>query len=219
MPAAAPTRPYPRSALLAAAALAVAAPAPAQLRGLPVFFDPSYSWDTRVGIDVGHGGEADGLAVAATASHLFLTGNCKRIAVSGGAGIFDPRGDADPAFNAGGSASVLLNPCPFPTSVPNPTFRLFAGAGMVRTGGRSVANVPVGIAAGYLLEVPIGRIELWTTPRAHYRERIAGARSDGWDFAVSAGLDIGVGAVAGLRAGLDCCEGGVGGGYGLSLWF
>lgn len=218
MPAPALPRRCPRAALLAAAALAVAAPAPAQLRGLPIFFDPSYSWDTRVGIDVGHGGEADGLAVAATASHLFLTGNCKRIALSGGAGIFDPRGDADAAFNAGGLASVLLNPCPFPTSVANPTFRLFTGAGMVRTGGRTVANVPVGIGAGYLLEVPIGRIELWTTPRAHYRERIA-RPGDGWDFAMSAGIDIGVGAVAGLRVGLDCCEGGVGGGYGLSLWF
>ena len=212
--------PFRRCVCLAPAclALALARPAAAQLRGMPVFFDPTYSFDTRVGLDIGHGGEADGLALALGATHLFLTGNCKRVALSGGAGTFNPPGEPGAGFNAGVLGSVLLNPCPFPTSIANPTLRAFAGAGLVRVDGSTAVNVPVGVGAGYLLEFPIARIELWATPRVHFRERIA-AEGSTWDFAVSGGLDIGAGGIGGVRVALDCCEGGLGAGYGLSLWF
>jgi hypothetical protein len=102
--------------------------------------------------------------------------------------------------------------------VSNPTIRLFTGGGLLRVGGSSVFDVPVGIGAGYMLPVPIARLELWTTPRLHYRESLAGGGSR-WDFAASLGLNVGVGAVAGLRVAADCCRGGIGGAYGLSLWF
>jgi hypothetical protein len=153
-------------------------------------------------------------------SRLFLVGNCKRIAVSGGAGTLNPRGDGfETDFMAGALASVLVNPCPRPNSVANPTFRAFAGTGVVWVDGRRVANVPIGLGAGYMLPLPIARVEFWATPRAEYREAIAPLGDSSWDFAVSGGIDVGIGGRAGLRAALDCCERGIGGGYGVSLWF
>ncbi|HYH80096.1 MAG TPA: hypothetical protein VEX86_09865 [Longimicrobium sp.] len=208
-------------ALLLAAAPAVSpSPARGQLRGLPVFFDPTYSYDTRAGVDVGHGGEAGGTAIAVTASRLYQTGNCKRVAVSGGVGTLNPRGgDFETHLMAGALASVLVNPCPRPTSISNPTFRVFAGAGAVHGENGTVADLPIGVGAGYMVPLAIGRIEVWATPRAHYRGSLPPLGHRGWDFAVSGGLNIGVASLGGVRAALDCCEGGVGVGYGFSLWF
>jgi hypothetical protein len=70
-----------------------------------------------------------------------------------------------------------------------------------------------------MLEIPIGRLEPWVTPRVHYRESLTVPGESSWHVAFSVGITLGVGAVAGLRAAADCCEGGLGGGYGLSLWF
>ncbi len=207
--------------LLTFALLAVVAPpARAQLRGLPVFFDPTYSYDGRIGVDVGHGGESDGFTIVGGGSHLFYAGNCKRIALSAAAGIWNPPGgDFETGFNGGGTASFLLNSCPRPTSVANPTVRFIAGAGIVRTGDRNVANVPLGVGIGYMFPIGIARIEPWATPRIHYRESLTIPGESEWNVAFSLGANVGVGAIAGLRVAADCCEGGIGGGYGFSLWF
>jgi hypothetical protein len=194
--------------------------ATAQVRALPVFFDPTYSFTSRIGVDIGHGGESDGFTAVASAGRLFYVGNCARLAATVMAGMWNPPGGGfDAELNAGAKVSYLLNPCPSAFSTPNPTFRLFAGGGLTRVGGRSVFNVPLGIGLGYMLTVPIGRIEPWVTPRLHYRESLMTPGESSWDVAVSGGINIGAGAIAGLRLSADCCEGGVGGGYGFSLWF
>jgi hypothetical protein len=212
------TRPALAALLLAASVVSPMA-LHGQFRGLPVFFDPTDSYDTRAGIDVGHGGEAGGSAAVASASHLFRVGNCRRLAVSGGAGVLNPEGggtDANPM--AGALGSVLLNPCPSPLSVSTLTFRAFAGAGAVRIDDRTVADAPIGLAAGYMLPIAVIRVELWATPRVHYRQPLARSGDSRWDFALSSGLNLGVKGIGG-RVALDCCEDGVGMGYGLSAWF
>jgi hypothetical protein len=221
--------PFPprRAAAVLFAAVSCAASAGhahAQLRGLPVFFDPTDSYDTRVGIDAGHWGEAGGTAAAVTATHLFRAGNCRRYALSAGAGALNPAGGATDAFPmAGALGSVLLNPCPRPTSVSPLTVRAFAGAGAVRVHGRTAADVPLGVGAGYVLPFAAVRIEPWITPRAEYRQALSPVAPDRWDFAVSAGVDLGSGALLGrgwgARIAVDCCRGGASLGYGISRWF
>lgn len=209
-----------RSLIIVASLNVATARVNAQVRNLPVFFEPSYSYDGRIGIDVGHAGEADGFTVVAGGSYLFYVGNCRRVALTASAGIWNPPGgDFEAQFNGGAAASVLVNPCPSPLTVSNTTVRVIAGAGIVRSDGRNVVNVPLGIGVGYMLPVPIFRVEPWVTPRIHYRESLLAAGDSEWDFAFSIGTNIGLGATAGLRVALDCCEGGVGGSYGLSLWF
>jgi hypothetical protein len=170
-------------------------------------------------VDVGHGGEADGLAIVASASHLFYVGNCARLGVSGGLGMWNaPGGDFEEHLNAGSAVSFLLNPCPRATTVHMIPLRLMGGIGVAVVDGQEIFNIPLGVGIGFRHPgLPVGRLEPWVTPRVHYREYPEGDSE--WDFAFSAGVTIGLGGVVGARLALDCCEGGVGGGYGFSKWF
>ncbi|MGH7503950.1 MAG: hypothetical protein ACREL7_19645 [Longimicrobiales bacterium] len=205
-------------ALVVLRAIAWAEPAGAQVRGMPVFFEPTYPYDARAGVDLGHGGETGGLTLVAGGSIHFAPGNCNRFSVAGAAGFWNPPGPADARLTTGFGAQLLLNPCPDPLTVSAITFRFVTGAGLVRHEDEVAWSAPIGIAAGWKLPIPIIHLEPWIVPHALYRERIATGRGV-WVGALSAGVNLGIGELFGLRAGVQCCAGGVAGGYGLSLWF
>jgi hypothetical protein len=192
----------------------------AQARGFPRFFDPSYSYGTRIGLDVSDGAELGEGAWALGASHLFFVGNCPRVAISGAGGTWNPRGDAPSGkLNLGASASYLLNACPRPTSQPNPTFRLVAGAGLTRAVDRTIANLPLAAEVGYLIEIAAARVEPWAATRVHYLESPTTAGKSTWRIGVSTGLNVGLAGSAGLRFAADFgTGGGVGFGGGASIW-
>ena len=191
----------------------------AQVRGLPLFFDPTYSFTSRVGADIGNGGELDGFVWAFGASHLIGIGNCDRLALSGAGGTWNPPGDRSGGFNGGVTVSYLLNACPGPLSVPNPTYRLVGGGGLTRAEGRMIFNAPLGLQAGYMLEWAVARVEPWITARAHYLESPRTEGRSTWRIGVSTGLNLGVASVVGVRVAADFGTGRFGIGGGLSYWW
>jgi hypothetical protein len=205
----------------AVAGLLLTAPAAdGQVRGLPLFFDPTFSFDTRAGGDVGNGGELGGLVWSLGATRLFLVGNCKRLAVSAAGGLWHPPGDgADDGFNGGATVSYLVNACPEFTSQPNPTMRLVGGGGLTRAAGRTVWNAPVGAEIGYMLEVGVFKVEPWATLRAHWLESPVTDGRSTWRAGLSLGLNVGMGAKFGLRGAADFGTGRTGFGGGLSYWW
>jgi hypothetical protein len=209
---------FPRLCTALAALLFAAPVAAAQVRGLPLFFDPTYSFDTRLGADVGNGGELGGFVWAVSGSHLFLVGNCKKLGVSAAGGLWHPAGEGAEGFNGGATVSYLLNPCPEFTSVPNPTVRLFGGGGLTRAPGRTVWNVPIGAQIGYMLEIPVGRVEPWAALRAHWLESPATDRST-WRVGFSLGFDFGVASLVGIRGAADFGTGRTGFAGGVSYWW
>ena len=59
---------------LAAALLDLPMVADAQVRGGPLFFESSYGYADRLGLELGHGGELDGVSVLAIGAHHFGVG-------------------------------------------------------------------------------------------------------------------------------------------------
>ena len=100
---------------------ALSAPAAhAQVRGLPLFFDPTYSYETRFGIDAGNGGDLGGFVWALSGSRLFYVGNCAKLAVSAAGGLWHPSGDQSDAFNGGQVRRTWSIPVPVPCHRPTP---------------------------------------------------------------------------------------------------
>ncbi len=218
----------PGAALLLSAM--IASGVNAQVRNMPVFFEPAYAWDKRAGIDAAHFGEADGTTVTASGTWQFWIGNCRRLSVSGAAGIMNPGGPADARFTSAIGAQVLLNPCPSVLSVSAVTFRFVTGAGVVHGEDVTAWNVPIGVGVGWKLPIAVVQLEPWFVPHAVYRDPLGSgdppvnapasrSRPGHWTGALSAGVTAGLGEVAGLRIGATCCRGGVGLAYGVSLWF
>jgi len=200
----------------------------AQVRGQPVWFEPAYAYDARAGIDAGHFGETDGSTITAGGSWQIWAGNCRRFSVAAAGGVVNPGGPAGARFTGGAGVQTLLNACPSPLSVSPVTFRFVTGAGLVRGDGASAWSVPIGIGLGWKLPFPVVQIEPWVVPHALYREPLRGAasgaggageRRGSWTGAISAGFTFGLGEMGGVRVAGTCCRGGVGLGYGLSLWF
>ena len=204
----------------AIAICALSAPAAhAQVRGLPLFFDPTYSYETRLGVDAGNGGDLGGFVWALSASRLFHVGNCARLAVSAAGGLWHPSGDQSDGFNGGLSASYLVNPCPSPLSSPNPTVRAVIGGGWTSVDGRTVLNLPLGGEIGYMIETAVARVEPWATLRAHYLEPTGPDGNSTWRAGLSIGLNVGVASTAGGRVAVDFGSGRTGVGGGISLWW
>jgi hypothetical protein len=199
--------------------LAAATPAGAQVRGLPLFFDPTFSFDTRAGADVGNGGELRGFVWSVGATRLFLVGNCKKLAVSAAGGLWHPPGDGSDGFNGGATVSYLINPCPEFTSQPNPTVRIVGGGGLTRAGGRTVWNAPLGAEIGYMLEVGLVRLEPWASLRAHWLQSPITEDRSTWRGGLSLGFNFGVASVLGIRGAADFGTGRTGFGGGLSYWW
>jgi hypothetical protein len=193
--------------------------ADAQVRGLPLFFDPTYSYETRFGVDAGNGAELGGFVWALSASRLFHVDNCARLGVSAAGGLWHRPGEANESFNGGLNASYLLNPCPTPLSTPNPTFRIVLGGGWTRVDGRTAVNVPLGGEIGYMVETAVARVEPWATLRAHYLEPTGPNGNSTWRAGLSLGLNVGVASSWGGRIAVDFGTGRTGVGGGLSLWW
>jgi hypothetical protein len=94
--------------LLAAALLELPAVADAQVRGGPLFFESSYGYADRVGLELGHGGELDGVSVLAVGADHFGVGRRRRVSVSAAAGFWDPAG-AGARFTGAIGAQVRLD--------------------------------------------------------------------------------------------------------------
>jgi hypothetical protein len=207
------------TAAIALCALSATA-AHAQVRGLPLFFDPTYSYETRLGVDAGNGGELGGFVWALSASRLFYIGNCPKLAVSAAAGLWHPADEEiSDGFNGGLTASYLMNPCPTTLSTPNPTVRAVIGGGWTRVNDRTALNVPIGGEVGYMIETAVARVEPWAGLRAHYLEPTGPDGSSTWRAGLSLGLNVGVASSAGGRIAVDFGSGRTGVGGGLSLWW
>jgi hypothetical protein len=199
---------------------ALSAPAAhAQARGLPLYFDPTYSYETRLGVDAGNGGDLGGFVWAISASRLFYVGACPKVAVTAAGGLWHPSGDQSDGFNGGLTASYLVNPCHPRAPRPNPTVRAVLGGGWTRVDGRTVLNVPVGGEVGYRFETDRAQIEPWASLRAHYLEPTGPDGSSTWRAGLSLGLNVGVARSWGGRAAVDFGSGRTGFGLGASLWW
>jgi hypothetical protein len=204
--------------LVAAGFALVHSAAAAQVRGMPIFFEPAYPYDARAGIDIGHGGETDGFTMVAGASVHFAPGNCRRFSLAGSGGFWNPPGPTSARFTGAAGVQVLINPCPSPLHVSAITFRLITGLGIVDGEESAAWSAPVGIGAGWKLAVPIAHLEPWIVPHMVYRESLGNGDSR-WTTSLSLGFNVGVGELLGLRIGTQCCIGGLAAAYGLSLWF
>jgi hypothetical protein len=202
--------------------LVCAGPASGQVRGLPVFLEPAYAADWRIGADAADGGEAQALTLVASAARRFRSGACPRLFISAAGGIRNPPGgDFETDFAGGIGAQLLLDRCPEPTTVFTHPTSLVAGLGVVRAGGRSAVNIPIGVGRSLRLLVAGVHIEPWIVPHLLYAERMAGPSGGFWSGAVAAGLHFG--SIAFLRGGIlrfgtQCCREGVAFSYGLSFW-
>lgn len=183
----------------------------AQLRNLPVYHAPDYGHRYTITMDYGHSGEADGQTIIWGINYA-VAKSYPRFLVGAGLGIWDPRvGNTHSKFSFGGTAAVRVWPAPSPLSI-----RLQSGFGIHWTEGDEVKSIPIGAGIGFVLPIPVAKLEFWATPRAQYRS--AGGNSD-WNFCSSFGINIGVAGQGGFRIALDLCDGEVGFGYGFALWF
>jgi hypothetical protein len=191
----------------------------AQIRGTPTFFEPTFAYSARLGVDVGGGGELSGLVTSLSGSWLGAQAKThRRLGLAASLGLWNPKGPSGRTFVGGGSAQWLVNPGPHPT-----TFRIVGGASTVRYPGAFRSSVEGGLGAGhYWAQVPVAKLEVWAVGR------VAGAESwpDGawsWHPKISIGLTAGSKTAQahslGLRVAGECCEGGVAVAAGLSRWF
>jgi hypothetical protein len=209
---------------LAAALLDLPMVADAQVRGGPLFFESSYGYADRLGLELGHGGELDGVSVLAIGAHHFGVGRRRLVSVSAAAGFWDPSA-AGARFSGAVGAQVRLNGRA--ATVSRLTIRAMTGLGIVSDGGRARLSVPIGVGAGYRFPFAVAHLEPWIVPHVIWLQRSQGGRSnvalpaggDTWKAAVSAGLTLGAGKLFGLRIGTECCIGGVAAAYSLNAWF
>jgi hypothetical protein len=216
-----------RLSLSLAALLALPVATGAQVRGGPLFFESTQGYQSQLGLALGHGGELDGVSILATGSHHIGVGVRRRFAFSAAAGIWDPP-DKNARFTGALGAQVRLDGLGRPVGrVSRLTIRAVTGIGMVSDGGRARWSVPIGIGAGYRIPAPVAHLEGWIVPHVIWLQRSAAGQGDAalpvggdaWKAAVSAGVTVGAGKIAGLRIGTECCIGGLAAAYNLSAWF
>lgn len=216
-----------RLSLSLAALLALPLPAGAQVRGGPLFFESTQGYQSQIGVAVGHGGELDGVTVLATGSHHIGVGVRRRVAFSAAAGFWKPS-DTHARFTGALGAQVRLDGLGRPVGrVSRLTIRAATGIGVVSDGGRARWSIPIGIGAGYRIPAPIAHLEGWIVPHVIWLQRSSGNQADAvlpaggdvWKAAVSAGITVGGGKIAGLRIGTECCIGGLAAAYSVSAWF
>jgi hypothetical protein len=210
-----------RLCALLSAALVLPTSLAAQVRGLPIVLEPAYAADWRIGVDLADGGEAQALTAVLSSARRFKSGACPRFFVSAAAGVRNPPGgDFETDFTGAIGAQLLLDRCYEPTTVFTRPTSLTAGIGMVRAGGRSVLNVPIGIGKTFRWRVAGALIEPWILPHALYAERLSGADGGFWSGAVATGFHFGSAFLHGgtFRFGAQCCRAGVASSYGFSMW-
>jgi hypothetical protein len=216
-----------RGLALAAAVLALPAAAGAQVRGGPLFFESTYGYASRLGVEVGHGGELDGVSFLAVGAHHFGVGSRRRLAFSAAAGVWDPAGHGARFSGAVGAQFRVDGLRRRIGRVSRLTVRAITGLGVVSDAGRARWSVPIGIGAGYRLAYPVVHIEPWLVPHLVWMQRSSAGSGDAalpsggdaWKAAISAGVTVGAGKILGLRIGTECCIGGVAAAYSLSAWF
>jgi hypothetical protein len=194
----------------------------AQVRGTPVFFESTYGYANRLGVQVGHGGELGWFSLLAEGSHHFGAGRRRRFSLSAGAGIWNPPGPV--RFTGALSAQARLDPAPSAGGIKRFTVRAITGLALLSDSGSARWSVPIGVGAGYAFIFPVIHIEPWIVPHLTWLQRSSVGPglpgSDAWKMSVSTGVTLGLARIAGFRVASDCC---VGGGltmaYGLSAWF
>jgi len=191
----------------------------AQVRGLPTLFEPSYGYDTRLGLDLGWWGETGGTTISANAAHQIFIGNCERVALGVYVNAHDVGGQARMLGGAAMSGAVMVLPCPMANSIVNPSLWIIGGVGAVNTGGSRRVNALIGLGAGYILdEFAVVKIEPHATAAMHHREDLVDPDESSWKPDFSLGLNLGVGAGFGIRTAIGCCIDGLSFTAGLSLW-
>jgi len=216
-----PRQPQRRMLLLAAVLLlGHSASALAQGVGQPLRLHQTWNGPTTLAIDFSHGGLADGAHYSATLSRAVRTGHCPGLVVAAEGGRWNPAGSDIPAATTFGvQASWLLNRCPTPLSSPDPTVRVQAGLGWVSLDGESRSDLSLGLGLGWSPLVAGVRLQPWAMSYVRRQTLSTNQTSTNWRLAGSAGFVVGLAGTAGLTATAACCEGGLGGRYGLSLWF
>ena len=204
------------AATIAVLALGLACPVlvHGQLRGMPLFFESTSGYQSRLGVEVGGWGELDGVTLAGEGAYHFGVGRRRRVSVGGAIGMWDPRG-AGPRVTAAASTQVRLDPPPEAGSVKRFTVRGITAIAGVSNGDGISWSIPVGIGLGYAFVAPIVRIEPWIVPQIVWRS----GGVDSWKAELSTGVTIGGGKIGGLRLGTQCCVGGLGWAVSVSKWF
>ena len=213
-------------AVYAALLLLPGAPAAAQVRGLPVFFESTYGYANRLGLQLGHGGELDRISLVAEGSHHFGVGRRRRVSVGLAAGFWDPAGQPL-RFTGAVSTQVRLDPAPPAGGIKRFTVRGVTGLALIGDAGRVRVSAPIGIGAGYAFIFPVVHLEPWIVPHLIWARGSSGGSStsalpqgsDSWKAAISFGVTLGAAKLAGLRFAGECCIDGLAMSYGLSAWF
>lgn len=200
-----------------AALVGTASVASAQLRGMPTAFEPTEGYATRLGADVGGGGELGGRVVALSGSVLrppqqSRSARGRRLALDAALGIWRKGGRSEFIAGIGAQVTVFKSPSGFTT-------RAMAGASRVSLDSSSRKSTEAGVGA--LVPVYSGGVhfDLWATPRLVYRENLATGEWE-WVFRGSIGTTVAIipAAHVGLRVGVDCGKGGTSVMGGLAYW-
>ena len=191
-----------RIAAIAAALGIAAAPAAAQVPGIPVF-NSGVTQGLMAAVDVGFPDDdaGNGTAFAGTLSY-----GMSRLMLAGTLASWSPDGgDAVVALGGTGNLHLLGGPLS-PLSVT-----LQAGiAGWSQDVGAedvSVTHVPVGVGVGLLIPSPAVALKPWIAPRLDLVKTDL-VPADDWqsNFGLSAGLDLAFVGGFGLRAAYDFVE-------------
>jgi hypothetical protein len=182
--------------------LVVAAPASAQIRGLPVLLEPTEPvtkrW--RLGLDAAFSGDAEDFTAAVRGTRLFQRGACAQFFLSGGVGLHDPpaAGAANHLAVGVGGRLVLGRAATDPNAVcPNPPSIVF-GVEATRPAGDLQGAALVGIGKGHRFKVAGAGLEPWLLPHLIWTG-IGAAGSDDVKVGLTAGMQLSSGAF--LRGG------------------
>lgn len=171
-----------------------AVPAAAQMPGNPVYYSPKHGVGLSLQGDYGRGvndasGKTNYFGARAVLGLPIVT-------LSAGGGYLDAA-EGDVTF--GGTAAINLLSAPLlPVAIG-----VQAGAGYVSQGGTNTISVPIGAVLAVKPPTPALSIEAWAAPRVQITRVSNGTSDTESDFAISAGVNLGLPTGIGLHAAAD----------------
>jgi len=173
----------------------------AQMLGNPVYFSPTNPIGVTVAGDFGICASECGSPRAKFYGARATLG-LPMIDLGVGLGSIDAGGASEIVYEAKASATVFGGPL-IPVSVA-----IQAGVGRLSDSGVSILSIPIGVGFGFSIPNPGVSIKPWVAPRIHVtRVSGAGFSATETDFAVSAGVNIGMPGGLGFHAALDVLKG------------
>lgn len=184
-------------AALALASVAVAAPASAQVGGLPVF-------NSGIGTGIGINVDAGFPDSAAGKGHTYgLTGSVGLGPLGFTATVASQKPQNAPSSTTwvGATANLKLFGGPL---VPVTVTGQIGAAGASPSSGNTILNIPVSLGIAVNIPSPALSIKPWIAPRMQYTKvTLAGVSTNSTKFGISAGVNLGLAMGLGIRVAYD----------------